>query len=348
MTGLLLAANSGEPALALSREGYEDVVERSRVTLAAAGISSGERSVLSLSSEGDFAGALLSDAMVRQGSATALVGPRGRLRLLAAIRELRPKVWVTTPSGALDFLARLYLEFNVDPMELEIERIVVLGEIASPGTFRRLADEFEAEVTGLYCDPFFACALAHSAGGAWQVDHPDVLALASLDVDECHPIEAGRVQAAPEELILRPTWSSLEAAAVLRTGQVVASPGAEVNTFFQHTVGQHLLVRGRWLSLPLLQRALSQIDGTVARRVHVSRGAGTLDKLTITLGFDRDSLVENEMWAARAREAIVSATPIAFELQCERASENDPEERVVDERGHHLGADRLQVVEPVS
>ena len=60
------------------------------------------------------------------------------MRLLAVLRALRPRVWVTTPQGALDLLARLYLEFNVDPMELDLEKIVLVGEIASAGAHRRL------------------------------------------------------------------------------------------------------------------------------------------------------------------------------------------------------------------
>ena len=81
----------------------------------------------------------------------------------------------------------------------------------------------------------------------------------------------------------------------------------------QHTVGEHILARGRWLSLPLLRQALARIDGTASWRLGVSRGDGTLDKVRLTLGFDRDTLVSNPMWAGRAREAVASTTPIAFE-----------------------------------
>jgi phenylacetate-CoA ligase len=340
--GLLLTANPGEPALALGRRARDELLERSRSTLAAAGIAAGDRAVLSLAGEGDLAGVLLSEAFEVQGASAALVGPRGRLRLLASVRELRPRVWVTTPSGALDFLARLYLEFNVDPMELEIEHIVVVGEIASPGTFRRLAEEFESEVTGLYCDPFYGCALAHASGAKWQVDQPDVLFLASLGADEAVERNATQRDAVPVELAVKPRWSPSLGDSTLRTGQVVCESG-EPSGLFQHTVGQHLLVRGRWFSLPLLRRALSVIEGTASWRLHVARGDGTLDKLTLTLGFDRDSLVENRMWTGRAREAAASATPIAFELVSERAADGAPAEEVVDERGHHLGTDRVAV-----
>jgi phenylacetate-CoA ligase len=340
--GLLLTANPGEAALALSREARDELLERSRSTLAAVGIAAGDRAVLSLAGEGDLAGPLLAEAFMLQGASAALLGPRGRLRLLASIRELKPRVWVTTPGGALDFLARLYLEFNVDPMELGIEQIIVVGEIASPGTFRRLADEFESEVTGLYCDPFYGCALAHASGGKWRVGHPDVLSAASLVADETIERDVSQREGAPVELVVKPLWSMSLGDSLLRTGQVVSESG-EPSGLFQHTVGQHVLARGRWLSLPLLRRALSVIDGTAAWRLHVTRGDGTLDKVTLTLGFDRDSLLDNKMWAARAREAVSSTTPIAFELLSDRAADGAPAEEVVDDRGHHLGTDRAAV-----
>ena len=105
------------------------------------------------------------------------------MRTLAAVRALRPEVWVTTPTGALDFLARLYLEFNVDPIELELGRILVVGEIPSPGTARRLAAEFEAELVGLYCDPIVGGVWGQGCDGRWQIAEPAVLAQAVLAHD---------------------------------------------------------------------------------------------------------------------------------------------------------------------
>ena len=340
--GLLLVANAGEAGLSLSVGEQAELVARSSATLAAAGLCSGDRAVLSLAGEGDLAGPLLAQAVVAQGASAALVGPRGRMRLLATLRTLRPNVWITTPSGALDLLARLYLEFNVDPMELDLEHILVVGEIATPGTVRRLGDEFESEVTELYCEPFFGCALAHARGEAWQLDHGDALALAGLGSDTLLDRDPSARAPGRAELVVRPVWSQALAGAQLRTGQVVDAAGDPAG-LFQHTVGEHLLVRGRWLSLPLLRRALALIDGTAAWRLDVSRGEGTLDKLQITLGFDRDTLVENPMWAGRAREAIAATTPIAFELEAERAPEGASGEQIADARGHHLGVDRAAV-----
>lgn len=336
---LLLGATPAEGFVALSQTERAQARALSASTLAAAGIQAGDRALLSLNSDGDLAASLLADALVEAGACVASVGARGRTRLLAAVRALRPRAWLTTPAGALDFLARLYLEFNVDPLELEIEHILVMGEVETPGTSRRLADEFEAQVTPLYCDPFFAVALAYAREGRWRVEAPEVLGLAPLVGEDWLDAQPLPGEGAPRELVLRPSWSTELAGTTLRSGQLYV-PAAAASGLFQHTVGEHLLVRGRWLSLPLLRAALARIDGISGWRLEVSRGEGTLDKLVVSLAYERESLVENPMWAARVREAVASTTPIAFEVETRLARDEEPAEAIRDLRGHHLGVDR--------
>jgi len=357
-SGFLLATNPGESFISISLDERADLIDQSAATLRAAGITSGNRAVLSLTSDGTLGGAQLAEALVRVGASAAVVGPRGRMRLLAAIRTLRPDVWLTTPTGALDFLARLYLEFNVDPVELDLAHILLVGEIGSPGTEHRLAAEFEAQVTGLYCDPIFGAALAHGREGRWQIQDPAVLGFSDLESDtwsdawqgssdqagqsgQSEPADPLGVEANPSELVLRPAWSKSLSEQTLRTGEVVG-PTQDASLFGQ-TVGEHILVRGRWLSIPLLRRALLGIDGIAGWRLEISRGDGTLDKLILNLAFERASLVENPMWAGRAREAIASITPIAFEVATELARNDTPSETIDDQRGHHLGFDRQAV-----
>lgn len=346
--GFFLGAVPEEGFVPVSQEARALLRKRSAETLAAAGVASGSRALVSLNSEGDLAGASLAEALVEVGASAAVVGPRGRMRTLAAMRRLRPDVWITTPTGALDFLARLYLEFNVDPLELELAQILVVGEIPSPGTERRLEGEFESRVTGLYCDPVFGAVWAHGREGRWQVHGSGVLGLAQLGKDVAFATGGalgggGSSSSESGELVLCPDWSGPLTGTTIRTGQVRG--GSDSTAFFSQSVGEHLLIRGRWLSLPLLRRALGQIDGLASHRLAISRGEGTLDKLSITLGFARASLVENPMWAARAREAIAGVTPIEFELATELAAEGAARETIADERGHHLGVDREEVAE---
>ncbi len=347
--GWWLAAVPGEGFVPLSPEARASLRARSAATLAAAGIVRGARVLVSLNSDGDLAGASIAEAVVEAGASVAVVGARGRMRTLAAFRALRPQVWITTPTGALDFLARLYLEFNVDPVELELERILVVGEIASPGTERRLADEFEAEVAGLYCDPVFGGVWAHGQEGRWQLGVPEVLGWGELARDAA--CVGGGAPGSLRELVLRPDWPGPFAGQVIRTGQVAG--GAQGSGLFTQTVGSHLLVRGRWLSLPLLRRALAGIDGIAGLRIAAARGEGTLDQLTITLGFARPGLVGNPMWTARAREAIAGITPVEFTLETVHAEAEAAArdgsvalagEVIADARGHHLGVDRAAVV----
>ena len=144
------------------------------------------------------------------------------------------------------------------------------------------------------------------------------------------------------EILLRPDWPGPFDGTSIRTGQVTGRNPA--SSLFAHTIGEHLLVRGRWLSLPLLRRALSQIDGIAGFGVEIDRGEGTLDKLVLKLAFERPGLVENPMWAARAREAIAAVTPIDFILEMSHAEAVSPStikrESILDRRGHHLGVDR--------
>jgi phenylacetate-CoA ligase len=338
-----LSSAPGEGFAAVGADEFEPFLEISRATLAEVGIESGGRVLLSLNNDGDLGSAWLAQAIGRLGATATSVSPRGRMRLLAVLRALRPRVWMTTPQGALDLLARLYLEFNVDPMELELERIVLVGEIASAGAHRRLADEFEADVADLYCDPFFGAALACRREGRVIVPEESGLALAAIGKDEIIPRLLGDSCEDFAEIVLRPRWSGTLSGSTLRTGQVVGGTGEGL---FQHTVGDHVLVRGRWISLPLLRRALARIDGTVAWRLEVSRGDGTLDHLRVVLGFDRPTLVENPMWLGRAREAIAGVIPISFEIEAELAEEVDGASsqvaigQVVDHRGHHLATER--------
>ena len=337
---LLLGAVPGEGFVPVAPAERAALRERSAATLAAAGLAADERAVLSLNADGDLAGPLLADALASLGVSAAVVGARGRMRLLAALRALRPEVWITTPTGALDFLARLYLEFNVDPLELELRHVLLVGEIETPGTAHRLADELEAQVTSLYCDPVFGAALAWGREGAWQVSDPASLGLAPLARDAWLDAAPGDADAPLAELVLRPAWGGALDGVALRTGQVVrGAPGAGL---FAHTVGAHVLVRGRWLSLPSLRRALAKIDGIARLRVVLSRGERTLDALRLKVAFAREGRVENPMWARRLREAVASVTPIAFELETEGAAEEAPAEELVDERGHHLGLDRAE------
>lgn len=332
---LLFGGDPADSLIAVSLEELGLLRSYSSATWAQAGIKSGDRVLVSTVQEGGFPVATTADVLAPLCSGVTYASPRGRLRLLHTIKAFKPTVWVTTPCAALDFLARLYMEFNVDPFELGIEHIVLVGEVASSGAHKRLADEFESVVTDLYCDPIFGAAFALRSKGEMQSGTPDVLALASLTEDAIVSTQWD----APGNAEIVLTLNQIDALNnfVVRTGHVF-SPDQTVGSF-HHTVGDRLLARGRWISLPLMSKSLKLIDGLQNWQLQVERGEGTLDRITLKMGLNRESLIDNPMWSARIREAIAAVTPLAITVETYYLSPDDPQPEglVVDLREHHLG-----------
>jgi len=328
---LLFAGSPAEYGMALTEAEVAAMQALSRRSLEAAGLGKSDRVLFAVAQDGSPAVGLLAQAAAGVAGSVAVTSPRGRLRLLSTIRALKPNMLVTTPCGAADFLARLYLEFNVDPVELDLTKIVLVGEIASPGVRKRLAKEFEADLSELYCDPVFGAALAARRGSGWSVADEGTLALGALASDE---IVAEGV-AGEGELLLRAGDT------VIRTGQVIKGDAGDAG-LFNHTVGEHVLARGQFVSLPLLRRQLALIDGVARWTLTVDRGDRTLDNLLLTVVFDRESLVANPMWKGRIQQAVVAATPLHVDIKTELISPDaaGPKDSVVDLRGHHLGVAR--------
>lgn len=327
---IAVCADPAECVLEISLDNKRALEDESARAWMALGIAASDRVLVSLAQQGVYPLACAAEVLAPLCRSVASTRPRGRLRLLRTIREFRPSVWVTTPCAALDFLARLYMEFNVDPFELGIEHIVLVGEIASPGTHKRLADEFEARVTDLYCDPLFGAALAvRPSGQATQVTS-EVFAIAKRGSDS---LLGG--PDSPGEIVLRFAMISGLASCLVRTGQLV-DPDSQQG-IFHGTCGQHVLARGRWLSLAMLEQALKLIDGICHWQLQIERGDGTLDRMVLRVGLNRESLVENPMWKARIREALSSVTPVRVDIDCYLLREDDPRplSRVEDLRGHH-------------
>ncbi|MEW1838871.1 hypothetical protein AB0392_13025 [Nonomuraea angiospora] len=327
-TGLLLVSPDVSSAVPLD--------PRDRVLTAKAlrecEVGERERVVVALA---EPAGALWTAAAADVAEAAADVGPRGRMRLHHALTALKASTLVTTPTGAMDFLARLHLEFLLDPLDLGLRNIVLTGEIASKRTIAHLAGEFEARVTEVFASPFTGGALAWRA----SEDEPltpladDVLGLAALTKDDSPDPAAGLA-----ELVV----TSAAGDTVLRTGQVAGLGGAGIPAP-AHTVGDHVLVRGVWLALPRIEKALSKVDGVSGWDLSISR-QGTLDAAVLTVTFSRASLVRNPMWKSRIQQAVQALTPISINVEiAQDVSETPAPGTVNDLRGHHLGRDRALI-----
>ncbi|MGN9838144.1 hypothetical protein ACTMTI_08475 [Nonomuraea sp. H19] len=335
-TGLLLVSPDVSSVFPLGRADRAAAAELTGAALRAAGAGERDRVVVALA---EPASALWTAAAADVAQAAACVEPRGRMRLHHALSALKATTLVATPTGAMDFLARLHLEFLLDPLDLGLRNIVLTGEIASKRTLGHLAGEFAARVTEVYASPFGGTPLAWRAAEEDPLTPlaDDLLGLAALDKDAA-PDSA----AAPAELVVTPRGHSTLGDAVLRTGQVARLGGAGISAP-AHTVGEHVLVRGVWLALPRIEKALSKIDGVAGWDLAISR-QGTLDAAVLTVTFNRESLVGNPMWRSRIQQAVQALTPISITVKiAQEVSETPLAGTVNDLRGHHLGRDRALI-----
>ncbi|MBC6461482.1 hypothetical protein [Actinomadura sp. HBU206391] len=344
--GLLLLSPDSEIAMPLGSDDQVSALSLAAAALTGAGLDGSDRVVVALNNDGELTGSLIAQAAASVADAAASVGPRGRMRLHRALETVRATTLITTPTGAMDLLARLHLEFLIDPLDLELRHVLLTGEIASPGTQDQLASEFDASVTDLYTDPFAGVPVAYRrAGQAFLTPVRDgLLGLAPLDkdavLDPPYPEGLGEVVACPD-------WHSSLRGSFLRTGQVVRLAGGEEGLPAPaHTVGEHVLVRGRWVSVPRIAGALSRVDGISHWELRISR-AGTLDAAALHVTFDRGTLIENPMWRSRIAQALAALTPVSIEVVVEPEISADRRPgSVTDLRGHHLARDRTAVAGP--
>jgi phenylacetate-CoA ligase len=336
--GLVLLSGEGEVAVGVSAGVAAAGAAASRDTLRSVGIGPNDRVLVALNNDGELCGAILAQAIMSLVQAVASTGPRGRMRILRALESFAPTVLVTTPAGASDLLSRIHIEFLLDPLDFGLRKLIVIGEIPSEEQLAHLAAEFGAAVHEVYADPYYGVLLAHRTPGERHqtVITQGVLGLGSLDSDAPAPASA-----AYAELLIRPAALG-GPDIVLRSGQVVLSEDGAASPamvgLWRHTVGEHLLVRGRWVSVPLIRRALVKIDGIRGWSLQVSR-EGTLDNARLVVGLER-TLADSAVWVGRIQEAMRAVSPVRVEVTPVDARAWDEKDELVDHRGHHLGLSR--------
>lgn len=330
--GLLRVDPTATTALPLSAEDLAAARALTVETLRAAGVQGSDRVVVALNNDGDLAGAMLAEAAAEVAAAATSVGPRGRMRLLRSLENVRASVLVATPTGAADFLARLHLEFLVDPLDLELRLLVLTGEVADARTYAHLAKEFGAAVVELWTDPVTSVPVAYRR---------------PAESDELTETRPGLVRGVPLESATTPPGEWVELAVAhdwctplrglgVRTGYVSAASADGALNAPRHTTGDLVLLRGRWLSIAALGKALRGIDGISTWGLRIRR-QGTLDSATLTVSFNRQSLVDNQMWRGRIEQGLAALTPVsvAVEVAAEVLEQPSPP-TVVDERAIHL------------
>lgn len=341
--GLLRVSPEGDLVVPSSAADRETAHALTVETLRAAGLGANDRVVVALNNDGEPVGSPIAKAAVDVGKAGASVGARGRMRLHSALESVGATALITTPTGAMDFLARLHLEFLLDPLDLELRHIFLVGEIPSPNACAQLASEFEASVRELYADPYLGVPIAYRApsDAALTPTRDGLLGLAPPGKDAVldAPYPEGLA-----ELVVTPAWHSTLGGATLRTGQAVRLAGGEQGVPApEHTVGEHVQIRGRWVSLPKVAAALTRIDGLSHWELRIRR-EGTLDAAALHVTFNRDTLIKNPMWKSRIAQALYALTPVSIDVVIQpEAREDRRPPTVTDERGHHLGRDRADL-----
>ncbi|WP_246268422.1 hypothetical protein [Nonomuraea typhae] len=323
-SGLLVVSPDAASVFPLGAEDRTAAAALTGDALRAAGVGTRDRVVVALA---EPAGSLWAGAAANVAAAAASVGPRGRMRLHRTLATVGATALVATPTGAMDFLARLHLEFLLDPLDLGLRTIVLTGEIASKRTLTHLAKEFDAAVTEVYANPFSGAALAcrTSEEEPFAPLADGTLALAAPARDEL-------VADGLAELVIMPQGHGTLGDTVLRTGQA-SRAGLDP----AHTIGEHVLVRGVWVSLTRIQKALAKIDGVTGWTLGVSR-QGTLDAAALTVRFGRESLIRNPMWKSRIQQAVHGLTPVQIGVEvAPEVSETVTSGTVKDLRGQHLG-----------
>jgi phenylacetate-CoA ligase len=326
-TGTLYLDPHGTSAFNLSGSDRTAALDQTREVLRNAGLTASDRVVVALNNDGELGGAFIAAAASEVGSAATSVGPRGRMRILKAIEATRASALICTQTGLADLLARLHLEFLVDPLDLELRLIIVTGDITDRSALSHLATEFGASIVTILCDPASSLPVGHQA-----LSDTQLTAISEDTVDLVTPTEES-LPAGLREIAVRYPWHSTLGRARIRSGYLISGTDLALPV---HTHGDHILIRGRWLSLKSIARALKGIDGISHWELRVSR-PGTLDTAVLHVEFGRESLVNNKMWHGRIAQALAAASPVSIDVEVSPVvNENRSAPTVKDERGHHL------------
>lgn len=293
-------------------------------TLATAGIDSDDRVIVALNADGAGVAVKWSEAASLIGQAAFLASPKDPARIAHLAGITRATTLVTTPTVA----ARLLRHCRASgwPAGWQIRRLFVTGEINTDRDLARLHAAFDAAVTEIWCDPIFGLALASRRCGTGQRDfiatRPNVLADIAIDPARC---SGNRLR----EWVVLPVWSAALRHHAVLTG--VAGPeerGARLPRPC-HTVGDHLLLRGRWIHAGRFATHLDDALGEQGWSLVIERGLSGDRARLLTLRLSSSEL-------AAVEDAMRRYVPVRIGRQTVSASELPPQ-RILDFRGQHLG-----------
>lgn len=317
--GGLLRMSSFDCVVPLTTDDERAVASITASALASLGIGRADRVVVAASSDA----APLAEAASLVSSAVAYVEPQGRVRLLRTLHLLGATVLAMTPCGAEHLVERAKdLGYQLD--RLGVRLLLSIGEIPSEGALDRLADAFGADVAEVHIDPVTGAAVATTPRG--ESTHVHVGAQYSL-------VPLGATGAF--EVVVAPSWISALYDVPVRTGFVVDRAGGPP----RHTVGSHVLVRGRWIPLGLFESVLREHPEVVSWRLTVSR-PGLLDHAMLEIVCDTPEHASRAAVQDRLARATASITPVGMDVVLRGPAAGVHESALHDVRGQHLAIDR--------
>ncbi len=316
--GGLLRMSSFDCVVPLSADDQRAVASITASALASLGLGRSDRVVVAASSDA----APIAEAASLVTSAVAHVEPQGRVRLLRTLHLLGANVLAMTPCGAEHLVERAKdLGYPLD--RLGVRLLLAIGEIPSEGSLDRLAEAFGAEVAEVHIDPVTGAAVASTPRGEpTQVHVGAQYSLVPLG-DGLH------------EVVVAPSWISALYDRPIRTGLVTRS----VDGPPRHTIGSHVLVRGRWIPLQLFDIVLREHPEVVSWRLRVNR-PGLLDHAALEIVCDSDAHATAAALHDQLARATASVTPVGVDVALRGPAVGVFASCLDDGRGQHLGLDR--------
>lgn len=317
--GGMLRMSSFDCVVPLTSDDQRAVASITASALSSLGIDRHDRVVVAASSDA----APLAEAASLVSEAVAHVEPQGRVRLLRTMHLLGTSVLAMTPCGAEHLVERARdLGYHVDRMGIRM--LLAIGEIPSEGSLDRLAEAFGAEVAEVHIDPVTGAAVASTPrGGAMQVHVGAQFSLEPID-------DTGAC-----EVVVAPSWTEALYDRPVRTGMVSRRADGPP----RHTIGSHVLVRGRWVPLHLFDEVLRAHPEVRSWRLRVSR-PGLLDHAVLEIVCDSAEHATRAPVYDRLARSAASITPVALDVKLLGPDREDFPAVLEDARGQHLSLTR--------
>jgi phenylacetate-CoA ligase len=284
--------------------------------LTAAGVAAGDACLVLLPGDGEGSRDGVLAGLVRLGAcAQPASGDLPRLAI-AEQRQLRARVLIATRTLALALQSTVYAEFPLEPADLGLERIVLVGELAGAGEGRRIAEEFEADLSQVAVGPLGRPLGVSAAGDAFAPVDGSVVACWDGDAyvtggEGELVVTTPGAEAMPIVNLSTGLGGSVDDGGAFRvTGRTVAGVGRMA----------HRLIAG-----DSVRRVMRLVPGVADWRLEIAR-PGREDVATLLVHASRD---EHEPIARNAERELAERLGLAVEVRVSAPGDDAPYEDAI-------------------